>query len=93
MAKNGFAQSHVCPHCGHELPQELPELQLTLRAARAAFERRYVLAQLAAHDGNVSHTAKAAGVDRTSFHRILRRMGLGSSRAAGRPSSEERRAA
>jgi two-component system response regulator GlrR len=40
------------------------------------FERRYVEGVLALHDGNVSAAARAAGVDRMWFYRILRRHGI-----------------
>jgi DNA-binding NtrC family response regulator len=44
-------------------------------AARAA-ERRYVEAILAHHRGNVTAAARAAGVDRIHFHRLMSRYGL-----------------
>jgi DNA-binding NtrC family response regulator len=37
------------------------------------FQQRYVEAQLAAHDGNVSAAARAAGMDRRSIQRIIAR--------------------
>jgi DNA-binding NtrC family response regulator len=40
------------------------------------FERRYVRALLAAHDGNISAAARAAGIDRMSIHKILNRLGM-----------------
>ncbi|MCK6536485.1 MAG: sigma 54-interacting transcriptional regulator [Polyangiaceae bacterium] len=46
------------------------------RRALAAFERSYLALQLAAHDDNVSAAARAAGVGRVHFHRLLRRSGL-----------------
>jgi len=42
-----------------------------------AFERQYARALLARHGDNVSAAARAAGVDRTSFHRLLSRCGIG----------------
>jgi len=39
----------------------------------AEFERRYVEQLLAAHHGNVSAAARASGIDRTYFHRLMRR--------------------
>ena len=42
----------------------------------AAFERSYLEALLAAHDGNVTAAARAAGVDRVHLHRLLSRAGL-----------------
>jgi DNA-binding NtrC family response regulator len=46
----------------------------------AEFERRYVEQLLAAHHGNVSAAARASGIDRTYFHRLMRRHKLTSGR-------------
>ncbi len=46
------------------------------RRALAEFERSYLALQLAAHGDNVSAAARAAGVGRVHFHRLLRRSGL-----------------
>jgi DNA-binding NtrC family response regulator len=43
------------------------------RRALESFERSYVDALLAAHGGNVSRAAKAAGIDRVYLHRLMRR--------------------
>ena len=40
------------------------------------FERRYITELLAAHDGNISRAARAAGIDRMSIHKILNRLEL-----------------
>jgi transcriptional regulator with GAF, ATPase, and Fis domain len=67
------------------LPKEEPTeeaalLSLPLRRAREdwtrAFERRYVEAALRRHGDNVAAAARAAGVDRAYFHRLLQRHGL-----------------
>ncbi len=42
------------------------------RLAVAAFERRYLTAVLANANGNISMAAKAAGVDRSNFRRLLK---------------------
>jgi transcriptional regulator with PAS, ATPase and Fis domain len=51
-----------------------------LAAARSrhidAFERAYLEAIIARHAGNVTAAARAAGVDRTHFHRMLRKHGI-----------------
>jgi DNA-binding NtrC family response regulator len=61
-------------------PQENPqpdEPVLGYQQARdqvlAEFERRYVEQLLAVHGGNVSAAARASGIDRTYFHRLMRR--------------------
>ncbi len=41
-----------------------------------AFERDYFAAQLRAHEGNIARAARASGVDRAYFKRLLRRHGL-----------------
>jgi len=43
-----------------------------LRAARAAFEERYIDDVLRAHGGNVSHSAAALGLSRAMLHKRLR---------------------
>ncbi len=52
----------------------------TLRALReevlAPVEARYLARLLELHGGNVSRAAKAAGVDRVTFYRLLRRRGI-----------------
>lgn len=72
------------------------DAQLTLSAARSrwlrAFERRYAEALLHAHDDNVSAAARAAGVDRTTFHRLLVRCGLTGTARRGRVNSSPRTA-
>jgi DNA-binding NtrC family response regulator len=45
-------------------------------AVVAAFERRYLADILARHDGNITSAARAAGVDRITFYRMLWRHGL-----------------
>jgi DNA-binding NtrC family response regulator len=52
----------------------------TLREAKSVavwgFEQRYLANLLAAHQGNVSHAARAAGKDRRTLQRLLRKYGL-----------------
>jgi hypothetical protein len=40
------------------------------------FEREYVVALLLRHQNNVSQAARAAGIDRSYLHRLIRRLGL-----------------
>jgi DNA-binding NtrC family response regulator len=65
----------------HELaaPDDEPPPPFTLARDRvlAEFERRYVEQLLRAHRGNVSAAARASGIDRTYFHRLMRRHNLG----------------
>jgi len=49
----------------------------SLKEARAEAERAYLRAKLAEHQGNVTQTAEAIGLDRTSLHKKIRALGLG----------------
>jgi len=63
-----------------EVEAPLVDPHLPLRAARerwsSYYERRYLEALLALHEDNVSAAARAAGVDRGHFYRLLRRASL-----------------
>lgn len=52
------------------------ETDLPLHAARAAWERRYLLTRLNRLRGNVAATARAIGIERAVLHRKLRALGL-----------------
>ncbi|MCY1367950.1 Nitric oxide reductase transcription regulator NorR1 [compost metagenome] len=49
---------------------------LGLREATEAFQRRWVEAALARHSGSLARAAQEASMDRSNFHRMVRRMGL-----------------
>lgn len=51
-------------------------LDLPYREARAEFERLYLSHQLEIHDHNISQTAEAIDLDRTSLHKKLKALGL-----------------
>jgi len=53
------------------LPADAP-----LRDAREDFERRYILASLRRHRGNVSRTADALQIERSNLYRKLRGYGI-----------------
>jgi anaerobic nitric oxide reductase transcription regulator len=61
-------------------PDPMPNLPAgpgqTLRAATEDFQRRWIQASLARHAGQPSRAAAEAGMDRSNFHRLLRRLGL-----------------
>jgi transcriptional regulator with GAF, ATPase, and Fis domain len=65
---------------GSATSDRLPDTTLPLKQARDRWtrllERRYCDAVLAANDGNVAAAARAAGVDRMYFYRLLWRHGL-----------------
>ncbi|HUP23134.1 MAG TPA: sigma-54 dependent transcriptional regulator [Thermoanaerobaculia bacterium] len=48
----------------------------TLKEARESFERLYIERQLKRHEGNVTRTAQALGLERSHLHRKLRAYGI-----------------
>ena len=50
--------------------------KLPYREARAYFEKRYLNFQLAAHNNNITQTAEAIELDRTSLHKKLKALGI-----------------
>ncbi|MCC6751770.1 MAG: sigma 54-dependent Fis family transcriptional regulator [Deltaproteobacteria bacterium] len=73
-------EGHAAPIAERPLPGDAARLDQPLSSAREAwvaeFERRYLEGQLRAHGGNASAAARAAGVDRSHFYRLLWRHGL-----------------
>src|SRR5438477_8564740 len=67
-----------------DLPAEIRDAELAaplpadapLRDAREDFERRYILASLKRHRGNVTRTAEALGVERSNLYRKLKSYGI-----------------
>ncbi|AKJ27413.1 transcriptional regulator [Caldimonas brevitalea] len=53
-----------------------PPTPMTLRAATEAFQRGWIESALARHDGSLSAVAREAGMDRSNFHRLARRLGI-----------------
>ena len=51
-------------------------LDLPYREARAAFERLYLKHQLDIHDYNITQTAEAIDLDRTSLHKKIKALGF-----------------
>jgi len=47
-----------------------------LKEAMENFEKRFILNKLKLHDGNVSATAEAIGIERTSLYRKMKKYGL-----------------
>ena len=54
----------------------------TLKDARAAFEREYIRMKLTEHEGNITQTAEAIGLDRTSLHKKMKALGFNGWREA-----------
>jgi two-component system response regulator HydG len=68
-------------------PTSLSHLPLAeaKRLAVGAFERRYLAELLRRELGNVTRAAKAAGVDRSNFRKLLREYGVAARREVGAP--------
>jgi two-component system nitrogen regulation response regulator NtrX len=49
---------------------------MTLRQAKQDFERRFIQAKLRQYGGNVTQTAEAIDMDRTSLHKKIKTLGL-----------------
>ncbi len=46
------------------------------RSAKTAFEKRYIAQKLREHEGNISRTAEAIGLERSNLHRKIKAYGL-----------------
>jgi transcriptional regulator of acetoin/glycerol metabolism len=68
---SGAVAPSVNPAVSAELPYKQARGQMI-----EAFEREYVRALLAKHDGNVSKAARVAGIDRVYLHRLIRKYGF-----------------
>jgi two-component system nitrogen regulation response regulator NtrX len=62
-----------------------PTEVVPLYQARDAWEREYLLAAIAAVDGNISRAADALGIERSNFYRKMRSLGI----APGRREDDE----
>ena len=63
-----------------------PPSHMTLHEARDRFERDLILRTLGEHQGNMSRTAEALGVERSNLYRKMRAFGIAPAR---RPEGEE----
>jgi len=59
---------------------------LPLREARARFERQYILYRLSANGGNLGHTARELGIERTNLYRKMKQLGISQDKALPRSS-------
>ena len=50
--------------------------ETTLSEAVEQFKRDLIRSRLKSHDGNLSQTARSLGLDKSNFHRMLKKMGL-----------------
>jgi two-component system nitrogen regulation response regulator NtrX len=58
------------PRADTPLPTEARER--TLKEARDSFERAYIMAELRAHDWNMTRTAERLGIERSHLYRKVR---------------------
>jgi two-component system, NtrC family, nitrogen regulation response regulator NtrX len=54
----------------------IPDGCATLKEARAAFEREFIVRKLRENNGNVSKTADAINVERSNLHRKIKALGI-----------------
>ncbi|MDR0621572.1 MAG: sigma-54 dependent transcriptional regulator [Deltaproteobacteria bacterium] len=72
---SGESPSQAAKQKNGDFPE--PEyMSLPYRQAKAEFERRYFLSQLTAHGNNITQTAEAVSLDRTSLHKKLKALGF-----------------
>src|SRR5262249_5325738 len=59
-----------------EASVEDTQREKTLKEAREAFERAYILSELRAHDWNMTRTAEKLGIERSHLYRKLKTYGI-----------------
>ncbi len=59
-----------------DLPESTRSTRETLRQARAAFERDYILATLNECNGNITKTAALLGIERTHLYKKMKDLGI-----------------
>ena len=55
---------------------EAAQRDRTLKEAREAFERAYILGELRAHEWNMTRTAEKLGIERSHLYRKLKAYGI-----------------
>ncbi len=63
----------------------VPQAIGPLFEARDAWERHYIIAALSAHDGNISRTAEALGLERSNLYKKMRALGIAPARDREEP--------
>ena len=86
MAATYRASEKLCPQAAFEAPPKREQgfatidIDVPFKQAKQKlvdeFDRRYLEALLEAHDGNISAAARAAGIERMSIYKMIRRLGL-----------------
>ena len=63
------------PHAAGAVPTDLPYRD-AMEQMTTACQKEYLLALLRRADANVTKAAELAGIERESFHRLMRKCGL-----------------
>ena len=70
----------ISPFLSDQLPAEVSDKNAfghaTLRGARAAFEKEFILRKLKQYGWNISKTAEALKIERTYLHRKIKHLGI-----------------
>ncbi len=84
--RNAVERALAAPEASYDAPAAGEPLDLAVdvtvpfkeakRRMTDAFDRRYLMALLDAHDNNLSAAARAAGLDRMSIYKMLQRLGI-----------------
>jgi two-component system, NtrC family, nitrogen regulation response regulator NtrX len=84
MTANGLVRAEDLPPLGSTDGQTpLPTANFaSYREGRDAYERNYILKKLAEHDGNVTRTAEAMGIDRSHLYRRMKALSINEKRPA-----------
>ena len=85
MTANELVRSEDLPPLGSTDGQvQLPRANFaSYREGRDAYERNYILKKLSEHDGNVTRTAEAMGIDRSHLYRRMKALSINEKRPAG----------
>ncbi|MCH9648504.1 MAG: hypothetical protein K0U98_09710 [Deltaproteobacteria bacterium] len=60
-----------------QIVSELVSQGLTLEQARKEFERQFILASLASHQGSIGRSAKSLGIHRNTLRNKVSSLGIG----------------
>ncbi|HEB71784.1 MAG TPA: hypothetical protein ENI77_04110 [Nitrospirae bacterium] len=67
-----------------QIPEVEPEEIVPLRAAKSAWERRYIEKALSRHNGNISRTAEAIELARKNLQEKIKQYGIEAKRFTGK---------
>jgi len=76
VADDVITPAHLPPPLVPGVTVEEAGKQRSLREAREAFERAYIMAELQANEGNMTRTSEKLGIERSHLYRKLRTYGI-----------------